>query len=161
MISIINILQIIAITFLPFLELRASIPYAILKLKMDALSSFFICSVSNIIIGEIVYFSLLFFLPYVLKIKIMDRIYQRCVLKIQDKAHHYVEKYGTIGIAVFIGIPLPGSGVYSGALAAFLLGVKPKQFLIANIVGVTIAGILVTLIVLSGNSAYALFLKGI
>ncbi|RLG14503.1 MAG: hypothetical protein DRN66_01915 [Candidatus Nanohalarchaeota archaeon] len=161
MVAIGEIMQLIAMTFVPFLELRASIPYAMLKLKMDAFSSFFICSVSNIIIGELIFFSLILFLPYVLKIKLMDKIYQKCVLKVQHKAHKVVEKYGTIGLAIFIGMPLPGSGVYSGALAAFLIGVKPKQFFVANIVGVLVAGSLVTLIVMSGNSAYNLFLKSI
>ena len=159
MVQIQNMLEIILLTFLPFLELRASIPYAILKLKMDAFSSFFICVCSNIIIGELVFFSLVFFLPYVLKIKFMDNIYQRCVLRVQDKAKAYVDKYGTVGLAIFIGIPLPGSGVYSGALAAFLLGVKARQFLIANVVGVVVAGFLVTLIVLSGNGIFGFFVK--
>lgn len=159
MVQISEIIELILLTILPFLELRASIPYAILKLKMDAFSSFFICVLSNIIIGEIIFFALIFFLPYALKIKLMDRIYQKCVLRVQDKGRAYIEKYGTIGLAIFIGIPLPGSGVYSGALAAFLLGVKARQFLIANVVGVVVAGFLVTLIVLSGNGIFGFFVK--
>ena len=60
---------------------------------------------------------------------------------------------------MFIGIPLPGSGVYSGALGSYLIGLKYKKFIIANIVGVVIAGIIVTLVVLSGNGIFSLFVK--
>ena len=72
-----------------------------------------------------------------------------------------MDKYGEIGIALFIGIPLPGSGVYSGSLGANLIGLKYKKFIIANILGVLIAGIIVTIIVLSGNNAFSYFIKTI
>ncbi len=73
--------------------------------------------------------------------------------------HKYVDKYGTIGLALFIGVPLPGSGVWTGALAAFLLGFKRKEFSIANIVGVLIAGVIVTFVVVAGINGFSLFVK--
>jgi multidrug efflux pump subunit AcrA (membrane-fusion protein) len=52
-----------------------------------------------------------------------------------------------MGLALFIGIPLPGTGAYTGAAGAFALGMKKRQFAIANIAGVCMAGIAVTIIV--------------
>ena len=77
-----------------------------------------------------------------------------------DKTYdEYVEKYGEIGVAIFIGIPLPGSGVYTGSMGSYLLGVSKKDFIIACILGVLIAGTAVTLITLFGSGAWHFFLK--
>ena len=62
------------------------------------------------------------------------------IKKTQDKVYKYVEKYGVLGLAVFIGIPLPGSGVYSGALGAYLLGFRFRDFMRGAVIGVLIAG---------------------
>jgi len=94
-----------------------------------------------------------------LKIKFIDRIYQKIVTRTQKRVHPYVEKYGLIGLGCFIGVPLPGSGVYSGALGAYLLGYKFKDYLRAAVVGVLIAGIVVTLVSVSGNSAFDFMIK--
>ena len=70
-----------------------------------------------------------------------------------------VEKYGEWAVALFIAIPLPGSGSYSGAIAAYVIGLSHKKFAIANLIGVIIAGILVTAIVLFGTEAFSFFVK--
>ena len=154
-----NILLIIAITFLPFLELRASIPYGIIVLKMHWFTVFVIAIITNIILGPIVYFFLDKVIHIFLRIKFIDKIYQKYVERTQKKIQKYVEKYGEAAIAIFIGIPLPGSGSYSGALAAYLIGLGYKKFIIANIIGVLIAGVIVTIITLTGATAFDLFIK--
>lgn len=156
-----GILLIIAITFLPFLELRASIPYGILVLKMHWLPVFIIAVITNIILGPIVYFFLDKIIYIFLRVKFIDKIYQKYVERTQKKVHKYVEKYGEIAVAIFIGIPLPGSGSYSGALAAYLIGLGYKKFIIANIIGVLIAGIIVTIVTLTGLTTFNIFIKAI
>jgi uncharacterized membrane protein len=150
-----NFVYIIALTFSPGLELRASIPYALLILNLD-LFIIPIILLLNIILGEIVFYFLNTLLPLFLKIKIFEKFYNKYVGKVQRKARRYVEKYGVFGLAIFIGIPLPGSGVYSGALAAFIFGFKKKDFSKANILGVLIAGTIVTLTILSGSGIFNL-----
>jgi len=156
-----NALYIILVTLLPFLELRASIPYGILTSNLHWLLVFFIAVITNIILGIVIYFLLDKFIHLVLRIKPLGKIYNYYVLKTQKKIHKYVEKYGEYALAIFIGIPLPGSGVYSGALAAYLIGMEYKKFIIANIIGVLIAGIIVTLVTLSGLETFNLFIKSI
>ncbi|MBS3131818.1 small multi-drug export protein [Candidatus Woesearchaeota archaeon] len=151
--------QIFLITFLPLLELRASIPYGILVLNMGWLSVFIIAAVSNIILGIAVYFFLDKVIHIFLRIKRFNSIYSKYVEKTQKKIIPYVEKYGKAALAVFIGIPLPASGVYTGALAAYLLGMDFKKFMVANIFGVLIAAVIVTAVVLTGASAFSLFVK--
>jgi uncharacterized membrane protein len=83
------------------------------------------------------------------------------VEKTRKKIHAGVEKYGEYFLIIFIGIPLPGSGVYSGALGAYLLGMSFRKFIIANIFGVLIAAAAVTIAVLSGSEALKFFFKQI
>jgi uncharacterized membrane protein len=154
-----QIILIIAITFLPFLELRASIPYGILILKMHWIPVFIVAVIVNIILGPIVYFFIDKILHIFLRIKFIDKIYKQYVERMQKKINKYIEKYGELAVAVFIGIPLPGSGSYSGALAAYIIGLGYKKFIIANIIGVLIAGIIVTLVTLTGSTAFDLFIK--
>ena len=154
-----EILNLIWITFLPFLELRASIPYGIIKANLDWFLVFFVCIITNIFLGIILYPLLGKIIKIFTKISIIDKCYQKYVEKTQKKIHATVEKYGEWAVAIFIGIPLPGSGVYSGALAAYLIGLNYKKFIIANIIGVLIAGIIVTIISLTGIGAFNIFLK--
>lgn len=146
-------------TLLPFLELRVSIPYGIL-LGYSWWVVFVVCVIFNIILAPIVY---LFWnkLIHLLKwIKPIDKIYHRTIERVQKKSRKYIEKYGELGLAIFIGIPLPGSGVWSGALAANIFGLKFRKYMIASIIGVLIAGIIVTLIMISGTELFGLFIKG-
>ena len=154
-----TILILAGITLLPFLELRASIPYGILQTDLHWSVIFMVCVITNAILGPVIYFLLDKVLHIVLRIKLLNRIYHHYVEKMQKKIHSGVEKYGEWCIAVFVGIPLPGSGSYSGALAAYLLGLSYKKFIIANIIGVIIAGIVVTLVVLSGDGLTQYFVK--
>ncbi|PIZ50739.1 ligand-binding protein SH3 [Candidatus Woesearchaeota archaeon CG_4_10_14_0_2_um_filter_33_13] len=153
------LLQMVLLTLAPFLELRASIPYGVFATNYSLLTVFTICVLVNIILGPIVYFFYDKIIHIFLKIKFIDRIYQKMVLKTQKKVHPYVEKYGILGLAVFIGVPLPGSGVYTGALAAYLLGFRKRDFLFATIIGVVIAGIIVMLVSTAGNGIWQFLIK--
>jgi len=156
-----EILNLIWITLLPFLELRASIPYGVFKTEFSLLTIFLVCVITNIILAPIVYFILDNFVGLFTKIKFIDRIYQKIVIRTQRRVHKYVEKYGVFGLALFIGVPLPGSGVYSGALAAYLLGFRKRDFLLAAIIGVLIAGVIVLLVSTAGNSALGFMIKNV
>jgi uncharacterized membrane protein len=156
--EIFGFIALFLLTMLPFFELRASIPYGIWSgsvslpfglslsgLGLSPLIVFPFVVIANILLGEFIFWSLKALLPHVLKVPHMERVYGFSVKRAQKKAQKYVERYGKIGLALFIGIPFPGSGVWSGALAAFIFGFRLKEFRAANIAGVIIAGILVTL----------------
>lgn len=145
------ILQLIIITFIPCLELRASIPVGFFSAIKDQLSwpmVALICTLTNIGVGLVTFWLMG---PVILLFRrwawFERRIWPR-LEKTQHKLRPYVEKYGEWGLAIFIGVPLPGTGAYSGALGAFLLGFDRRRFLIANAIGVIGAGIAVTAICL-------------
>lgn len=137
-----NILYLVLITLLPFFELRLSIPWG-LAAGMDAATVFAVCVATNIALGPVVYFFLDRFVHIFLRVGFINSIWERLVARTQRRVEPYVEKYGLIGVALFVAIPLPGSGSYTGALAAYLLGLSYKRFAIANLIGVLIAGTIV------------------
>jgi len=153
------VILLILITLIPALELRASIPFGILSTNMHWTYVFTICVITNILLGPLVYVILDKFIHIFLKIKLFDKVYRKYIEKTQKKIKPHVEKYGILGLAVFIGIPLPGSGSYTGALAAYILGMKIKRFIIANIIGVIIAATIITILALTGSGIFHIFIK--
>ena len=153
------IIALILLTLVPGLELRASIPYGIIKGDFHWTIVFLICVTANIVLGPIVYLLLDKFVYLLEKIPLFHRIYNKFVERTQKKVQKPVEKYGELGIAIFIGVPLPGSGSYTGAFGAYLLGLGYRKFIIANIIGVLIAATIVTAIVLTGDGVFGFLLK--
>ncbi len=135
------------ITFIPALELRASIPYGIVR-GYGWPYVVAVCIVTHIILGMLVFLFLAKFLHLFLRWRWFARVYDYYVTRTQRKIQKPVERWGELGIAMFIGVPLPGSGVYTGALAAYILGLSWRKFVVANIIGVLIAGTAVTVICL-------------
>ena len=164
-----NIIILFLITLLPLFELRASIPVGILggtiHLPLDLTMSgmglpwpivFLICVLSNMVLGFVIYPLVDLMFKLLEKNHFINNIWQKFVVRSQKRVHPYVEKWGTLGVALFIAVPLPGSGSYSGALGAYVLGVSYKHYIWANMLGVTIAGILVTIITVTGRGIFNL-----
>ena len=156
-----EIIKLILLTMLPFLELRASIPYGVFNTSLPWIMVFVICVLTNILLAPLLYLFLDKMVHVFFKLKVFEKFYHKSVEKTQKKIHKYVEKYGVLGLALFIGVPLPGSGVYSGALGAYVLGFSYKEFLKAAIIGVLIAGVIVTAVSLVGGDAFNFMLKKI
>ena len=154
-----EIALIAGITLLPGLELRASIPAGIFTTNLHWSTVFLAAVISNILLGAVVYAVLEKLLIFFQDYRWFKKPYNWYHKRVHNKIHKNVEKYGELGLALFIGVPLPGSGVYSGSLAAHLLGMNFKKFFLANIIGVLMAGIVVTLICLFGDGAWNFFIK--
>lgn len=147
---LLQILFLCCLTCLPLLELRASIPYGFFSACKDVVPWYWvslICITANVFVGMAVFEILLPTLVWVRNhwAWFNDKFWPH-IAKRQEKLRPSVEKYGEWGLAIFIGVPLPGTGAFSGALGAFLLGFSRKRFYLANLLGVLIAGICVTVI---------------
>ncbi|MFO8183209.1 MAG: small multi-drug export protein [Candidatus Aegiribacteria sp.] len=81
-----------------------------------------------------------------------DRFFRRLFDRTRRRAGSKIEKYEALGLTLFVAIPLPVTGAWTGSLAAFLFGIPRRLALPAIALGVAIAGILVTLI-MSGTLA--------
>jgi uncharacterized membrane protein len=78
------------------------------------------------------------------RIPLLEKFLQKLLERTRAKGDQ-VKKYGAIGLMIFVAIPAPGTGVWTGALLAFLFGLPFKQTLPALVAGAAIAGVLVSL----------------
>ncbi|MBP1913010.1 COG2426 family protein [Thermococcus stetteri] len=72
-------------------------------------------------------------------------LYLKYVERARKKAHPYVEKWGFLGLIIFVAIPLPGTGVWTGSLAAYIFGMEKKRTMGALLFG-GLFSILITLL---------------
>jgi uncharacterized membrane protein len=148
----------VAITFVPALELRASIPYGYLQSSMPFGLAVAVCLLANVALAPVVWIFLDRAVHLLLRFDWIRVIYEKMVVRTQRNVEPWVNKWGVLGLGLFIGIPLPGSGVYSGALGAYLLGFRFRDFMAASVIGVLMAGGIVSLVMVSGSSAFDLLL---
>ena len=88
-----------------------------------------------------------------MRIKIYEGMFGRFIERVRRKAHPHILKYGYLGLTLFVAVPLPVTGAYTGTLAAWLFGMERKKAFLALSLGVVMAGIIVTAAVLSGVEA--------
>ena len=150
-------LYLVLVTLVPALELRASIPYGVLGSERWGITPGLmswplvvaVCVVANILLGWAVFWVLAPILRGFERFAWFRGWISPVLLRAQRRLKPYVDRYGELGVAVFIGIPLPGSGVYTGAVGAFLLGLDRRKFAVANVIGVLIAATAVTAVTLA------------
>jgi len=135
---------------LPVSELRGAIPVAMSIYGMGAFEAFFLSVLGNLLP---VVPLLLFLEPvsdYLRRYRIFDEFFTWLFSRTRRNNTESFEKYGLLALTVFVAIPLPATGAWSGCAAAFVFGVKFKQALPAITAGVIIAGIVVTVLTVTG-----------
>lgn len=135
------------IAMLPIIELRGAIPIAIGVYDLSVSQAVLWSVIGNMI----PVFFLVFLLEkvagylqqrFIWAQKFFDWLYQRSLRKFNG---HY-EKYGALGVLLFVAIPLPMTGVWTASIASFLLGLRSRVVIPYMLIGVLIAGAIVTAI---------------
>ena len=142
-------LIILIISASPIFELRGAIPVAINVFDFPWYYALFISIIGNMLPVPFILLFLDGFVKLLRKIKltsrlvdwIFDRTWQRTGM---------IQKYKHVGLAIFVGIPLPFTGAWTGALAATILGFSFWRAFTSILIGVVIAGIMVTCLSLMG-----------
>jgi uncharacterized membrane protein len=133
------------IAAMPVVELRLSIPYGILKMGM-AVKTVFIFSLLGNMIPVIPLLYLLDPLTKQLrKIEMCDKFFN-WVFERTRKRSAVVERYELLGLIILVAIPLPMTGAWTGAIAAFIFGLNKKASFFAIGLGVFIAACIVTIL---------------
>jgi uncharacterized membrane protein len=86
--------------------------------------------------------------------------FDRFVERARKKLSVQFEKWGWLGIAIFVGIPLPITGAWTGTLGSWVLGVSRRRTMLAVIIGVLISGAIVSAAVMLGIEALNIFING-
>jgi|TARA_B110000467_G_C18335548_1_gene497282 uncharacterized membrane protein len=150
----------ILLSLLPIAELRGGIPYAIAN-NINPFIAYFICVGANVLAFPIVFFFLEFLHPLFLKIDLYKNLFDKFVIKTREKLNDKIKKYGFWGLMLFVMIPLPVTGAYTGSFAAWLFNIPKKKAFLSVVLGVVISGIIVTTIMLTGIEAFQFLLKDI
>ncbi|AKB52400.1 Small multidrug export protein [Methanosarcina barkeri str. Wiesmoor] len=135
---------------IPVSELRGAIPVAMGIYGMGPFEAFFFSVLGNLLP---VIPLLLFLEPvsnYLRRYSIFDTFFTWLFSKTRRKNTKNFEKYGLFALTIFVAIPLPVTGAWSGCAAAFVFGVKFRHALPAIAAGVMIAGIIVTGVTVTG-----------
>jgi uncharacterized membrane protein len=154
-----TLLLTVALSLLPISELRGAIPFAVLR-GMDLLPAALIGIAANAAVPVVAYLFLSTFHKLLYRIGAYRRFFDRFVEKARVKVHASVEKYGYWGLLVFVAIPLPVTGAWTGALGAWVLGMEKRKSMLAIAGGVIVAGLIVTALVAAlGAGAKSIFFK--
>jgi len=134
------------ISMCPILELRGGLIAASL-LNMDPWLSYLICMIGNILPIPFILWLINRILKWMRnsKSKKINGVAKWLDKKV-DKHKGQIEKYGYLGLVLFVGIPLPGTGAWTGCLIASVLEMDKKKSLLAAIIGVFIASIIMMLL---------------
>ena len=137
-----NYVYILIVSMLPIVELRGAIPLA-MALKMPIVPSFLVSIIGNLIPVPFILLLIKKVCEWMKTRKKLSKIPLFLEEKV-DKNKDKVTKYGKWGLFLFVAIPLPGTGAWTGALIASFLNFKFKDSLIAIIGGVLTAGVIMS-----------------
>ena len=132
------------ISMVPLIELRGAIPYAI-GYNLPVLPSYIIAIIGNMLPVPIIYLFARRVLEFGKDKKYIGKFFTWCLKKGEAGGKKLQEKAGKglyWALFIFVGIPLPGTGAWTGTLAASILDMDFKKSVIAVMAGVILAGII-------------------
>ena len=128
------------ISLMPILELRGGLLAASL-LGLDPIPSYIISVIGNVIPIPFILWFMGAILKWMKKRKRLKKIADWIDKKV-EKNRNKIEKFGFWGLVLFVGIPLPGTGAWTGCLVASVLEMDKKKSFIAAMIGVMMASII-------------------
>ena len=132
------------ISMVPIIELRGAIPYAV-GFGLPLLPSYIIAVLGNMLPVPLIFFFARKILEWGKDKKIIGKLFTFCLEKGNKGGQKLLSKAGRsvyLALFLFVGIPLPGTGAWTGTLAASLLNLDFKKSVISIMAGVVLAGII-------------------
>ncbi|MDP3013416.1 MAG: small multi-drug export protein [Candidatus Subteraquimicrobiales bacterium] len=136
------------LALLPWVEIRGAIPLAVKDNRLFLIPWLILV---NILIFFPVYFGLELLYDKLKRFLVIDKKLR----KAHKKASPYIDKYGLLGLLIFVAIPLPGTGVYTGSAAAWLLRLDWKRAFMAVSGGAMVASLIVLLLSLGVKEGFS------
>ena len=137
-------------SMIPIIELRGAIPFGFV-FQMEWWQTYILAVIGNMIPVPFI----LLFINGIIKWMSNSRVkffnkFANWLLKKVEKNREKIEKYSFWGVCLFVAIPLPVTGAWTGSLVAATVGMKFWKALLSAFLGVLIAGVIVTVIVYGG-----------
>jgi len=164
-------LVVVIIAMLPIVELRGAIPVAMHLFGMSIPKSYILSVIGNMIPIPFILLLLGPVAEILRKIKVFDKFFTWLFARTRRRSAT-IKKYEEVGLIAFVAIPLPITGAWTGSLAAFLFGLRFWPSFFCALIGVCIAGVVVSAfsalgiigaigaaVILIGISAFSIFRK--
>lgn len=149
-------LYIFLISMVPLIELRGAIPVS-QGLGLPILPSYIICIVGNMLPVPFIYLFARKVLEWGADKPVIGKFFTFCLEKGEKGGQKLQEKAGKglfWALFIFVGIPLPGTGAWTGTLAASILDMDFKSSIAAVMLGVLLAGVIMLVISVLGVSGF-------
>ena len=137
-------LYIFLISMIPIVELRGAIPVAV-GMGLDTLPSFIVAIIGNMLPVPFIFFFARRILEWGKDKKVIGKFFTWCLKKGEKGGQKLQSKAGRglyIALLLFVGIPIPGTGAWTGTLAASFLDMDFKKSVLAVSCGVLLAGVI-------------------
>ena len=151
-----DILVVLALAASPISELRGAIPVAITGFHFPWYYAFLLAIIGNLLPVPFILLFLDSISRLLSKVRFFDSILKWLFERTRRRGK-IIERYERIGLALFVAIPLPVTGAWTGSLAAVLLGLRFRHAFLAIFIGVLIAGVIVTCATLLGWTIFGLW----
>jgi len=152
-------LVVIITSALPILELRGGIPIAMTLFDFSWYYAFLLAVIGNLLPVPFILLFLDTATRLLSKVRFFDRILNWLFERTRRRGK-IIQKYERIGLVLFVAIPLPITGAWTGSLAAVLFGLKFKHAFLSIVVGVLIAGVIVTCLSYFGLAIFGMWQQG-
>lgn len=147
------------ISMVPLVELRGGVPFGT-GMDLPWHWCLIVCMIGNMIPVPLVFFFARKLLLWGSKKKVVGKFCNFCLQKGERGGKKLQEKAGKgiyVALLLFVGIPLPGTGAWTGTLAASILDLDFKMSTLAVVLGVLLAGIIMTVVSQVVKGGFALF----
>ena len=146
------------LAMLPISELRGALPYALLVGKMSIANAFLISIVGNLVPIPFWLYLLEPITRWISRVPTGKRFVDWVFTRTRARSET-VRKYELIGVMLFVAVPLPMTGAWSGAIASHIFGLKKVPALISITGGVIIAGVIVLVATIGVKEIVALIMR--
>ena len=143
--------QIFFLSMIPWLESRYVIPFAISSFGWDWWQAFPIAVAGNMLPVPFILLFFKFAEKFLRNYKFWTRIMDWLFSRTRRRANSKIQKYEYLGLILFVAIPLPFTGAWTGSLIAYLFDLKFSKSLLTIFIGVIIAASVMTFLILTGQ----------
>ncbi len=134
----------ILLALVPVSELRGAIPWAVAQ-GMPLWQAALLATTTNVLVAPLAWFFLETGHRALRHVGLYARLFDRVVTRARTKVGAQVQRWGYVGILLFVAVPLPATGVWTATLGAWVLGLDRMKTLLAIVGGVVISALLVSL----------------
>ncbi len=142
---------------LPVVELRGAIPLGV-ALGLSPWESFLLALLGNLLVAPVALLLLPWAVEAATRVPVLRRAWEALEARVRLRGEEQVQRLGALGLFLFVAVPLPGTGAWSGSVLAVVLGLKRRYALLAISLGVVAAGLL-TLLLTGGAVAGLNYLR--